>query len=82
MELFIQMGHNTRKLAMEHLEDFGSGTVILSPMNVQMRFIERMVQFLLILSCIIREKFRKNYLSMRFGHKMILLHWNPDTLIR
>ena len=34
MELFIQMGHNTRKLAMEHLEDFGSGTVILSPMNI------------------------------------------------
>ena len=34
MELFIQMGHQTSKLAIEHLEDFGSGTVILSPMNI------------------------------------------------
>ena len=33
MELFIQMGHNTQKIAIEHLEDFGNGTVILSPMN-------------------------------------------------
>ncbi len=34
MELFIQMGYQTSKLATEHLEDFGSGTVILSPMNI------------------------------------------------
>ena len=34
MELYIQMGHNTGKLALEHLEDFGDGTVILSPMNI------------------------------------------------
>ena len=34
MELYIQMGHNTGKLAIEHLEDFGNGTVVLSPMNI------------------------------------------------
>lgn len=34
MELIIQMGHNMRKLALEHLEDFGNGTVIISPMNI------------------------------------------------
>lgn len=34
MELFIQMGHNTQKIAIEHLEDFRSGTIILSPMNI------------------------------------------------
>jgi len=34
MELFIQMGHNTQKIAIEHLEYFGNGTVILSPMNI------------------------------------------------
>ena len=28
------MGHNTGKLAIEHLEDFGNGTVVLSPMNI------------------------------------------------
>ena len=34
MELYIQMGHNTQKIAIEHLEDYGNGTVILSPMNI------------------------------------------------
>ena len=34
MELFIQMGHNMQTLALEHLEEFGGGTVIISPMNI------------------------------------------------
>lgn len=34
MDLFIQMGHNMQSLALEHLEDFGGGTVIMSPMNI------------------------------------------------
>lgn len=34
MELFIQMGHNMRTLALEHLEEFGGGTIIISPMNI------------------------------------------------
>lgn len=34
MELFLQMGHNMQKLALEHLEDFGGGTLIISPMNI------------------------------------------------
>lgn len=34
LELFIQMGHNMQSLALEHLKDFGDGTIILSPMNI------------------------------------------------
>lgn len=34
MELFIQMGHNMQTLALEHLDDFGDGTIIISPMNI------------------------------------------------
>lgn len=34
MELYIQMGHNMRPLALEHLDEFGNGTIILSPMNI------------------------------------------------
>lgn len=34
MELFIQMGHNMQSLALEHIEAFGNGTVIVSPMNI------------------------------------------------
>lgn len=34
MELFIQMGHNMQSLALEHLDEFGDGTVIVSPMNI------------------------------------------------
>lgn len=34
MELVIQMGHNMRTLTLEHLGDFGNGTVIISPMNI------------------------------------------------
>ena len=34
MELFIQMGHGMQSLAEEHIEDFGSGTIIISPMNI------------------------------------------------
>lgn len=34
MELFIQMGHNMQGLALEHLEEFGGGTIIISPMNI------------------------------------------------
>lgn len=34
MELYIQMGHNTQKIAIEHLENYGNGTIILSPMNI------------------------------------------------
>ena len=35
MELFIQMGHGMQTLALEHLDVFGGGTVIISPMNIQ-----------------------------------------------
>ena len=31
MELFIQMGHNMQALALEHLEEFDGGTIIISP---------------------------------------------------
>ena len=34
MELFIQMGHNMQALALEHLEEFDGGTIIISPMNI------------------------------------------------
>lgn len=34
MELFIQMGHNMQTLALEHLDEFGDGTIIISPMNI------------------------------------------------
>ena len=34
MELYIQMGHNTQSLALEYLDYFGDGTLILSPMNI------------------------------------------------
>ena len=34
MELFIQMGHGTQSLALEHLDEFGEGTIIISPMNI------------------------------------------------
>ncbi len=34
MELFIQMGHNMQTLALEHLEEFDGGTIIISPMNI------------------------------------------------
>ncbi len=34
MDLFIQMGHGNQSLALEHLECFGDGTLILSPMNI------------------------------------------------
>lgn len=34
MELYLQMGHNMQKLALEYLEDFENGTVIVSPMNM------------------------------------------------
>ena len=29
MELFIQMGHNMQALALEHLEEFDGGTIII-----------------------------------------------------
>lgn len=41
MELFLQMGHNMQKLALEYLEDFGGGTIILSPMNIIPRSIKK-----------------------------------------
>lgn len=34
MDLYIQMGHGMQKLALEHLTDFGEGTLIVSPMNI------------------------------------------------
>lgn len=43
MELFIQMGHNMQTLALEHLDDFGSGTIIISPMNILREKIEKYV---------------------------------------
>lgn len=41
MELYIQMGHNMRSLALEHLDEFGNGTIILSPMNILPKSIEK-----------------------------------------
>lgn len=43
MELFLQMGHNMQKLALEYLEDFGSGTIIVSPMNILPKSINKFV---------------------------------------
>ncbi|HUM84333.1 MAG TPA: hypothetical protein PLN48_11290 [Lachnospiraceae bacterium] len=34
MELYIQMGHGMQTLALDHLQAFGSGTFIISPLNI------------------------------------------------
>ena len=87
MELFIQMGHNMQALALEHLEEFDGGTIIISPMNIlpkvmQLGCIRKKEKYLLIHNCIILDNIKKNCLSMHIGRRVILHHWKWDNLIR
>ena len=90
MELFIQMGHNMQALALEHLEEFDGGTIIISPMNIlpnkvkgyATRCIRKKGKYLLIHNCIILDNIKKNCLSMHIGRRVILHHWKWDNLIR
>lgn len=67
MELFIQMGHNMQALALEHLEEFDGGTIIISPMNIlpnkvkgyATRVHKKKGKYLLIHNCIILDNIKK-----------------------
>lgn len=67
MELFIQMGHNMQALALEHLEEFDGGTIIISPMNIlpnkvkgyATRVHKKKGKVLVIHNCIILDNIKK-----------------------
>mgnify|MGYP000007758946 CR=1 FL=1 len=90
MELFIQMGHNMQALALEHLEEFDGGTIIISPMNIlpnkvkgyATRVHKKKGKVLVDPQLYYPRQYQKNCLSMHIGRRVILHHWKWDNLIR
>ena len=83
MELFIQMGHNMQALALEHLEEFDGGTIIISPMNILPNKVKGYATR-------VHKKKGKVLVDpqlyyprqYQIGRRVILHHWKWDNLIR
>ena len=88
MELFIQMGHNMQALALEHLEEFDGGTIIISPMNILPNKVKGYATRVhkkkgkVLVDPQLYYNIKKNCLSMHIGRRVILHHWKWDNLIR